>query len=365
NQDLQIVSVDLPEYASLKVEGNNSAIRNLKASDITVYVQYSAVKGPGEYELPLDWKKATSANYEGLELLPKTVTIQFEKIVEKSLSLTVSAPNIEAEEGYFIDKPTSTTTMVSVSGPETEVNRVVSAVAIDSTTEVRNSTKYISGVPVMLLDENGVEVESDLITITPSKVEIGVLVLEQREVPVEVTFIGMPTNFDETWFRSLMTLSEDALRVAGQSANLNSFSVYSAGVIDLTAFSLTTSYPAFNVQLPKDIKSQDGVQQILATFDTSGLATRTFDVSNIQVINQPAGLSIQAVESQVHGVTLVGPSDLIDTILPDNIVVQVDAMGITATQGGQQSIGARILISRYNRIFAIGTYNVVCNVTVN
>ncbi|MFV0352106.1 MAG: hypothetical protein ACK5JF_07365, partial [Oscillospiraceae bacterium] len=26
NQDLQIVSVDLPEYASLKVEGNNSAI---------------------------------------------------------------------------------------------------------------------------------------------------------------------------------------------------------------------------------------------------------------------------------------------------------------------------------------------------
>ena len=102
------------------------------------------------------------------------------------------------------------------------------------------------------------------------------------------------------------------------------------------------------------------------SFDTEELAEQTFTVAeeNIEVIHGAENLEITPVQSRGINVQLVGPVDVLESLLPENIIVQVDAFGVTATESGQQTIRARVLVGSSNQVFAVCAYEVLCDVKV-
>lgn len=369
NQDLMIVNEGTRDV-SVTIRNEGSAM-NLSPADIMIYLDYSVVTGPGEYDVPLRGQNIASGNYSINEIRPGTVRLHFEKMMTRSFAVTADAEGVEAAPGYFRDVPVASPAQVEVTGPESDVERIAQVVAAVVEEEVLESTRYYPLVQLQLLDEAGNAITNELITTSPGDVEVGVPILEVRSVPVVVEFIGGPDGLDTNWLESLMTLSVDEIRIAGEPEALNRMTQYNAGTIDLSTFaveedgSVSSSFPPFTVALPEGIKNHDQIKQINVTFDTSGLVSRTYqNIPNISVKNQPAGMRIEPVDAVVPNVTLIGPPEVLDTLLPENIQVQIDAYGTVAAQGGQQTFAGRVQVPGRTQVFPAGNPQVICDVIV-
>ncbi|MFV0414707.1 MAG: YbbR-like domain-containing protein, partial [Oscillospiraceae bacterium] len=354
NQGLVLVG-EKPGNATIDLKGN-SVPWNVSASDVSVFPDYSAVDGPGTYELRLDARNYALSDFQIEGVSPETVTLQFEYTDTKSLPITGKAPGIEAAEGFFKDTLVLSSTSVEISGPQSEVEKVDQAVAVISDEEVRSESRIYTGVRVRLLDAAGNELTLTPYTLSVSEVEVTVPILEVREIPISVGLTGQPTGFDTEWLQQQMSLSVSAITVAGEPADLDKIQQYEIGYIDLSQFEMGKTYE-FPISLRKELKNYDGLKSVIVTFDTTGMAQKTFQLptTSIRVVNIPKGLAIAPENNEVN-VTLIGPADQIKSILSENIVIEVDAFSVTAGQGGQQAIAARVLVPGSSRAFAIGTY---------
>lgn len=357
------------ETASVEVEGDSNVIYKLRGTDVTIAPDYSNVTGAGTYVVPLRATREVDGNFEVVKIKPDSVTLQFEVMDKMTITVQGKADGIEAADGYFKDTIIVSPTTIDVTGPSSEIEKIVEAVAEVPDKEVRTETKYY-GASIKLLDENGEQVDSSLITLSESEVEITVPILEVREIPIVPAYSGAPTNFDTEWFNSLITLSQDTIEIAAAKEDINNLTECQIGPIDISQFDIAQTTVVYPVSFPEKsknkIKNIAQLNQVTATIDTSGLSQKTYkiDAENIEVVNAPAGLTITPIAKTGINVTLVGPTDAIDGLLAENIVVQVEAYGITSEQGGQQNLPARVVVSSNNRVFAVGQYQVVCQVQV-
>ncbi len=375
--DLQLVT-DLQSiaYADVMVSGDGGLISGLKNTGVTVYPDYSAVTSAGTYEVPLKAEKIAPGNYNILELTVKnsehsfrknpanTVTLTFEEVANKTFPVTVQADTVTAETGYFRDAPVVSHPDVTVTGPASEVAKVASVAAIITEDEARSETKIYT-VPLTLLDAGGKELDSPQLSITPvESVEVTIPILEIQNVDLKVGLIGVPQGFDTEWLDRLLTLSTDTLQLIGTSQALAGVSnPYTISEIDLSELGVGWESDPITVELPDGVRSQPPSQQVVVRFNSSGLEEKSFRVADIRVVNAPSSTAVSPIADGLT-VTLVGPPDQLEDLLPENIVVEVDAFGLTTTKGGQQALPARVLVPSKNRVFATGQYSLVCDIGV-
>lgn len=105
------------------------------------------------------------------------------------------------------------------------------------------------------------------------------------------------------------------------------------------------------------MESRDNITTVNLTFNTQGYATKTINVSQIRVINQPANMEIKALDSRISSVTLVGPEEELEALSPNSVVAVVDASDIQIAEG-REKLAASIQIPASTTIFATGSYSV-------
>ncbi|MDL2252845.1 hypothetical protein LJC49_02065 [Ruminococcaceae bacterium OttesenSCG-928-I18] len=378
NRDLQIVS-DLRNmsYADVMVSGDGSLISGFSNTDVTVYPDYSAVTGPGTHVIPLKAEKVTSGNYSIIDWTLKnnehsfrkspttTITLTFEEVENKPFSVNVLAEHVTAASGFFRDEPNLSVENVTLTGPASEVARVAQVAAVITEEEELIDTKTYN-VPLVLLDANGEEIVSEQLTLSPvDTVEVTIPILEIMTLDLDVGLAGVPTGFDTEWVHSLLSLSTESIQVVGSSQALASMSnPYLITELDLADLGVGWESDPVVVELPEGVRSRDPLQQVVVRFDSSGLVEKTFEVSNLRTVNVPASVELYPI-SESMTVTLVGPEDQLEDLLPENIVVEIDAFDLTTSRSGQQTIPARVLVPSKNRVFASGHYSVVCNIEVS
>lgn len=378
NRDLQIVS-DLRElsYADVMVSGDGSLISGFTNTDVVVYADYSAVNGPGTHVVPIKAEKITSGSYSIIDWTLKngdhsfrkspitTVTLTFEEVESRQLPVSIQADNITAEEGYFRDNPISSVGDVTITGPSSEVNRVAQVAAIIRDDEERSQTKTWT-VPLSLLDADGKEIASDSLTISPvDTVEVTVPILEVHDVGLEVGFVGMPPTLDMEWFESLVSLSNDEVQVVGSSqAFANLSNPYTVTELDISSMGVGWESDPTYVSLPEGLRTLNTQLQVVVRFDSSGLVERSYEVSNLRTVNVPDNTELYPISDSVT-VTLVGTEEQLEALLPENIIVEIDAFSLTTSRSGQQAMPARVLIPGTTQVFSQGQYSVVCDIGVS
>lgn len=374
NRGLQIVNMEELESltATVQVSGNYSIIGPLGKTDVLIYADFNSVTTPGIHEVTIKWEKQASGTYDitdwgvGRSMGSRTITVEFERVESKVLPLEAQVDGISAAEGYFRGSPVVSPDDVEVSGPANQIARVNKAVVIVEEEEVRTDSvhykKYIT-----LLDENGVELATSehpgLFTFSVTLVEVDVPILQERTLDLTVGFSNVPAGLDEEWLRSLMTLSPASIQVTGQAADLEKLTdEYEVAVIDLSTIEEDKSF-SFALTLPGSITNRNPDQEIIVTFDYDKLAVKTFEATNIDVVNVPRGLRVAAVDTSVT-VTLIGSPEQLAQILPEHIIVQVDAFSLSPSGGGgRQTVAARVLVAQHDQVFPTGTYGVICDVS--
>ena len=360
---LDIVSAPEISNVRVRIEGSGTVIGNIQPSDIMVYPRYSTVRGAGEATLSLEARFITS-DYENFNITltvenPTTVTVVFDEVSEKVLPVTVDTSQVSIAEGFILNRSSSVPAEVTLTGPTSELDNVASVTAVVTAGEALSDSVTLD-TPLEMRDENGDVITPQYTTMDADTAEISLNVLQVRELPLVVDFIGLPAGFDTSSLS--YTLDRQTMRVAGPARTISTLTELSVASLDLGQnFAFDRDYQ-LNVELPDGIVSQDGVNTVTLTFDTSGMDTTTLNISNIRVINVPSDVNVEVLSSLVSNVQLYGPAEEIATLGADSIVAVVDCQSISVTTG-QQTLPVSIQIIDIRIVFAVGSYTVQCEIT--
>ena len=364
SRGLSIVSA--PEkYVSLKLSGDGYTIGSLTSSDFVVYPDWSSVRDSGEKTLHLQVRgvntllNGVSVSIEGGD---NSVDVVFDVVEEKTVPITVTTNYLTIADGYILYGTELSKETVTLSGPSTEIDKVETCTA-----EVTHKGELTDSVTLdtalRFYTKSGSEVKFEYTNLEESSVEVTLEVYKMATLPVSVSFINAPRNFDPSVL--VYSLSKQTLNVAGPESQIEKLSTLSVGTIDLSTFALNKVYE-LPIELPGNIRLLDNISSITVSFDSSKLETKTMNLpaSCVQVVNLPSTYTLNVQTERLMNVTLCGPAGLLDTLVPEQVVIEIDADDFYVA-AGQQNIACRLYVPSNGKIFALGSYVIQCKIESN
>ena len=364
SRGLSIVSAE-DKTVNLKISGDGYTIGGLSASDFVVYPDWSSVRDSGEKTLRLLVRGANgmlngvTVTLEGSE---NTVDVVFDVVEEKTLPVTVTTNYLTIADGYILYSTDVSKETVTLSGPSSELDKVATCTAeVTYTGELTSSVTLET--PLRFYTSGGKEVKFAYTELEENSVDVTLQVYKMATLPVNVSFINAPKDFDDSVLA--YDLSRKQLKVAGPAEKIDALSTLSIGTIDLSTFALNKSYE-LPIELPSEIYLLDNISSITVSFDCSGLETKTMNLpsSCVQVVNLPSTYRLTVETERLMNATLCGPKGALETLTPEQVVIEIDAEDFSGAVG-QQNSACRLYVPANGKIFALGSYVLQCRIDSN
>ena len=291
-----------------------------------------------------------------------TVDVVFDVVEEKTLPVTVTTNYLRVADGYILYSTEVSKETVTLSGPSSELSKVATCTAEASyNSELTESVTL--DTPLRFYTSGGKEVKFQYTTLEESNVDVTLQVYKMATLPVKVNFINAPRGFDNSVLSYALSCKQ--LKVAGPAEKIDALSTLSIGTIDLSTFSLNKVYE-MPIELPTDIYLLDNISTITVSFDCSGLETKTMNLpaSCVQVVNLPSTYQLTVETERLMNVILCGPKGAMETLTPEQVVIEIDAEDF-AVATGQQNIACRLYVPSNGKIFALGSYVLQCRIESN
>ena len=291
-----------------------------------------------------------------------TVDVVFDVVEEKTLPIQVTTNYLKIADGYILYGTEVSKETVTLSGPSTELSKVETCTA-----EVTHNGELTSPVTLdtdlRFYTRSGSEVKFEYTTLEADSVEVTLQVYKLATLPVKVSFINAPRDFDPSVL--VYSLSKKTLNVAGPESQIDKLSALSVGTIDLSTFALDKVYE-MPIELPSGIRLLDNISTITVSFDSSRLETKTMNLpaSCVQVVNLPSTYTLTVGTERLMNVTLCGPAGSLEALTPEQVVIEIDADDFYVAIG-QQNIACRLYVPSNDKIFALGSYVVQCKIESN
>ena len=139
-----------------------------------VYPDYSSVNGPGEVTLPLRVLVRDSASQVKASVnKDERVTVVFDSVEEKTFTVQVQASDLTIADGYKLQGTVASPSMVTVSGPASEVDRIDRIVArVEPSSDLENMAEsQIKTVQMAAQEEEGAALDLPYTTMAHTGVE--------------------------------------------------------------------------------------------------------------------------------------------------------------------------------------------------
>jgi len=347
SRGLSIVNAE-EKTVNLKLSGDGYTIGSLSANDFVVYPDWSSVRDSGEKSLRLQVRSQStlltgvSVSIDG----DNTVDVVFDVVEEKTLPIQVTTNYLKIADGYILYGTDISKETVTLSGPSTELSKVETCTAeVTYNGELTSPVTLDTGL--RFYTRSGGEVKFEYTTLETDSVEVTLQVYKLATLPVEVSFINAPRDFDPSVL--VYSLSKKTLNVAGPESQIDRLSTLSVGTIDLSTFALDKVYE-MPIELPSGIRLLDNISSITVSF--------------VQVINLPSTYTLTVETERLMNVTLCGPAGSLEALNPEQVVIEIDADDFYVAIG-QQNIACRLYVPANDKIFALGSYVVQCKIESN
>ena len=350
-----IITAKQTTKIDLRVAGNRSDLNKLNSSNIKVKVDVTKIYDPSTHDLnytvilPGDIPtNAVSIQTKS----PATVRVVVEQREEKEIPVIVNYSGT-TPDNYVKELPQLDRETIMVAGPVSalaEVTQAVVEVDLTDRKETISETKT-----VVLCNEAGEKVENELITPLDNNYEVTVTVPIAlfKEVKLNLTVLdgGGAT-------RENVQLSHESIFVSGPAAVVSALDAIELGVLDLSK--IKDSDPVeFEVKLPEGVTNESGVTTVTVEIKLDGLATKSLQVTKIQCINTPQGMTAEASAEQVE-VIVRGTPEQLARLNPEDITVIID---LTEGVVGTDKYTAVIQIAdSFSAVGAIGVYAVTITI---
>ena len=280
--------------------------------------------GSGEYTVPVQLTINVNARpYQIVLVNPTSVTVHLEPLATDTLPVE---PIISGEPalGYQGGRETMDPRTVTISGPESIVRQAVRAKVLVNLAGVRGS--FDQSLRVQIVDENNVQLPE--LTVSPELVRVSIPITQQggfRDLAVKVVVQGEQAPGyrieNVSVFPPLVTL------FASDPDLVNELQ----GVVETLPLDIQDAKAdiatRLSLNLPDNIRII-GSQTVQVQVGVSPIQTSlTLLNQEINVIGLPEGLAAR-VSPQTVDVIISGPLPVLDTLTPQDVIINVDVGGL-------------------------------------
>ena len=323
---LMIVS-DTPTV-TLKLKGNRSDLNELNASNITILVNLAAIQAPGtqmvQYDVSYPANLPSNA-FETLSQTPNLLLLKVENKVKKPVPIVLDYMETKVPEGYLADKenPVLDVSYVEVSGPESSVSQITSAVVQVDLTEQTDS--IVGTYEYVLCNEAGEPVDAQMVTTNVENINLSVKIQRVKEVPLVLDLVDGGGATADT---CKVELSKETIWVSGSENKLKDLESVVLGTVNLADLQEESNELTFDVVLPEGVTNETGETQVTVTITFPDLTKKKMTITKdqFQAISLPEGAEAGWITEMVE-VELRGHKDLIRTITAEDLTVTVDFAG--------------------------------------
>ena len=344
-------------YVDVTVKGKKYQISSLKPEDIKILAQTNNVDSAGIRTLLLKSDQTFgSDNYTVTSISHKSIDVYFD--VPKTVQLVIepdviSDDNVNiVEDGYKTGEINLSETAVNVTGPSTEVNRIVKAVARLNLEKALSSNKS-ADVNVLLLDENG-KSNFNYVTTDIEKVVLTIPVLRVKEVNTTLLFKNAPDEYVLNPLKYTVSPSKDYFNISvDEYEKTTEFSVCT---IDFKSIS-PSNYVFEFLRTDLPVSDESDTEKFVVKLDVTGLSQDYFVFpSNKVKVNNPENISYK-ISGLNKSIVVVGSEKALESITESDITVEIDISDINITAGQTTSVPANVTVKSTN-CWVYGTYTV-------
>ncbi len=356
-QDLGLELIgNLQTTVDVTVTGKRGAISSLTADDFTASVALSSVTKAGTYNLEirvLRKKVSSDYTYSIAGGSPTEVTLTFDQIISRTLSVEISTPGLSAADGYLMETAYADIDYVTVTGPQTEVNRISRCVVNIPTEQELSETLTTTGA-VAFLDDNGAAVESENLEYDHDSVSVTVPIYKMKEIDLNVEFINVPKGFPIEQLK--YTLSRNSILVASPGETIDNISSITVGPVDFRQIDIGTEL-TLDITLNAGLKNVENVSSVTVTFPSYGLTTRTMDLDNFVIENLPSGVRVSPLSDKLEDIRIVGDSSILAGLTQEDLVGTIDLSQYNISSG-RYTVSVKVYVQGKVLAWAVGEYTI-------
>lgn len=343
-------------YVDVTVKGKKYQISSLKPEDIKILAQTNNVDSAGIRTLLLKSDQTFGNNdYTVTAISQKSIDVYFDvpKTVQIVIEPDIVVDNIEiVEEGFKTGEINLSETAVNVTGPSTEINRIVKAVARLKLQKSLSSNKS-ADVDVVLLDENG-KSNFNYVTTDVDKVVLTIPVLRVKEVNTTLLFKNAPDEYVLNPLSYTISPSEDYFNISVDE--YDKITEFPVGTIDFKSIS-PSNYVFEFLRTDLPVSDESDTEKFVVKLDVSDISQEYFTISSEKVkVNNPNNLDYK-VSGLNKSVVVVGSEKALESITEADISVEIDISDINITAGQTTSVPANVTVKSSN-CWIYGTYTV-------
>ncbi len=349
---------------TITFSGPRTAVSQLDKSNTSIVVQAaSQITGEGTYNLTYSVNYPSSVDSSQITPVKRSVSAIAVTVVQMTTKnvdikgrFTGSAVSgvLFDENNFQFEEST-----VTVTGERSKVEQVDHAEVVLS--EENLSATWSGYLDITLVDEQGNAIEyndEDDLTCNITSVYTTFPVQMVKEVPLTVSFQagGGATENDVS-----CTVNPSTILISGSEEQLAKVDSINLGTVDL-ADVVTSDVFTFAINAPTGITIPSGMTTASVTVSVSGLDTKKFTTSNIEVINVPEGYNVELVTQSLE-VRVRGAAETLALIVDSDIHVSVDFSDIENSATGTRTMDAKVSVRGFADVGCVGDYTVVANVT--
>ncbi len=332
----------------LEISGSSLITSKLTAEDfrVTIPLNPTSTKLTGntlqKLTVPVRAVKNTPlSDYEIVSVSPQEINVEYDRFKEVTLPLEDDV-QFSADAGYYPGSPVLSEDSVTISGPESSVNKISrAAVSYKIDAPLRKTEEFSS--PIRLYDQNNQEL-TDLsamyVSFSVDQVQVSIPILSRKTVPLVVNTVRQPSGFSD----SRITIDPAQIDIAGSQEALDAVTeIRLAGAIDFGDLEAAKANSlVMEIPLPAGVRNitnagENTVNQATVTVNLNGYTQGTVTVpeSNIQIVNEPAGKRADLTTRSVE-LTVVGPQAQVSKLTGDSISLQIDLSNFAGRSGNME-----------------------------
>ena len=357
------------DKVDVTLSGNRSILAKVNAENVSVTADLTGiVNAVTDYEVMLEYKSTISGvSIVNTSKTSTKVTCDYLGSNTFPLSLDISGASLADESQFVFGVPVCELTKITVNGPKTVLDQIVSVKALVPTTKNLTDTAVLSA-DLKAYNEKGEELSAETLrhcsyTEAPNgDVPVTVIVQAHRKVNIQPVLSHAPDVF--SGMSTPLTLTPAAIEFKGTADAVAAFQKYlEAFPIDFDNLLPVDNVCEIPLAVPDGITLIDDVQSIQAKLGLSVTEKKldleldtnlkksgsTWSSGNVTVTNVPEGYTLTITQKKLSGVTLYGKSDSLSKLKNSWLKVNVDMKG--QASAGPVEYDARIQISGTNAVW--------------
>lgn len=317
---------------TFSISAKRSYLDKISASDFSATANMEKIEyneKSGTYQVPITITPTRYTSQVTVTSRTKYVTVSLEDLTKKKVMITANTEGTVASGCALGDVTIDTTNVINISGPESIVNQVNSAVATINVDGM--STDITDNVIPVLYDQDGNVVDTTKLTLSLDVVTVSATILNTKEVSVQFHTTGTPQDSYEI---TGMEYSPETVMVKGTASALNTIDAIDIPeeVLDVSgATEDITKEVDISSYLPTGISLVDkDANKVSVTVHIEQRVTEDFDVpvTNLTLTNVSSSYEAK-FEVDTVKVTVSGLKSDVEKLSASDIKGTVDASGLT------------------------------------